>query len=684
MADTYKLENLLDTTYGMSVLRDNATSTNMVSIKGVDWFSYAGVVVDNIYVTNGSIGFGTSTQQLGICKRGYDGATNSAYRQEGVLTSGDRFLKIRIEGYTHDTNSPGDYCAINYEIFLIQGQKLFINVTKLPATSDYIGTSSISNGTTSTSLSITKYSTAPVSILVENAGTTAHKISYIKYTDVALIGLKVVSLPTKTEYYQKDIFDKAGLQVEAIREDGKSIQISDFGISGFDTKSAGTKSVSILYENVSTTFEITVLETQLTEISAASNKTEYQFYENFSPDDVILTGTLDTGETITLSSNIAVYSGFKKGVSGRQEVTAVYGDFFASFDVTVKTPNIEELLGTKNGMTYVLNNQPRNGYIVSVNGVNWFKYGIRTANTIYVASNGWLGFGRPKEHLSLFQYSYLIEKSSIYSVLRQEGVLKSGKKFLKIRVEGYVYKNNTYSDYFYTYEVFLIEGQTIFVYIPKLPENVLYGYDNFDLSYAYDEHNKTYISDIKTVKNGGVEPVSILIENAGVCQHVSSESYTDRVYTKIEIAKPPDKTTYTVGDELDLSGMIVNAIESGGAKTPITNYSIEGFNSETGDKILFIMYQGLETTLNVTINNKDVLKVTKLPSKTTYATNDEFNPEGLEITLYKADGTKEVVTADCELSSPNMSITGRQIVTVTYMNHTSLFYIDIGSCIHVI
>lgn len=96
-----------------------------------------------------------------------------------------------------------------------------------------------------------------------------------------------------------------------------------------------------------------------------------------------------------------------------------------------QAPAIEDLLNTKAEMTYVLNNQKRNGYIVSVDGVDWFKYGIRTANMIYVASNGWVGFGRPQEHLSLFQFSYRIEETSIYSVLRQEGILQSGKNSSK-------------------------------------------------------------------------------------------------------------------------------------------------------------------------------------------------------------------------------------------------------------
>lgn len=340
------------------------------------------------------------------------------------------------------------------------------------------------------------------------------------------------------------------------------------------------------------------------------------------------------------------------------------------------TVSFDSLLNTTAGMTYVLNNQKRNGYIVSTEGVDWFKYGIRTANMIYVASNGWVGFGRPQEHLSLFQFSYRIEETSIYSVLRQEGILQSGKRFLKVRVEGYAYKSNSYSNYAYTYEAFLIEGQTLFVYIPKLP--VSYQY-NRNTAYVYDGNKKEYIYSVKAINNGGVQPVSILVENAGICQHVSEEMYTDKICTGIEVTNPPDKTIYTQGEKFDASGMIVSALDSSGTKTPITNYSVTDFDSGTGDRTLPVIYQGLKTTLNVTINAKDILKITKLPTKVAYAIDEEFNSSGVECTLYKADGTKEVVTSECTLSSPSMSVTGRQVITVTYQEHSAAFFIDVGS-----
>lgn len=673
MADTVSFDSLLNTTAGMTAIVNNVKhDDDVVSVTGVDWFTYAGKTVDTVYVSgNNWLGFGQSAEQLKICRT--DGAIYYVYRQEGNLEYGKRFLKIRVEGYTYNAKTETRY-ALKYEVFLIEGQTLFINIIQHPTHGSFMGTSAITDGTNSASLNIYTSSEVPIYILVKNAG-IAQTISYELYVEV-IVKIAVTTLPSRTTYYQKEVFDNTGMVVTAYYDGGGAVEVSDYKVIDFDSSSAGEKTVTITREGLTTTLSVTVLDIQVTGISAVSNKELYLFNENLSPSNVTLTGNLSNGGSVELNSNLAEYIGFKKGFPGEQTITARYSEFTTTFNVMSQTPAIEDLLNTKAEMTYVLNNQKRNGYIVSVDGVDWFKYGIRTANMIYVASNGWVGFGRPQEHLSLFQFSYRIEETSIYSVLRQEGILQSGKKFLKVRVEGYAYKSNSYSNYAYTYEVFLIEGQTLFVYIPKLP--VSYQYSR-NTAYVYDGNKKEYIYSVKAINNGGVQPVSVLVENAGRFQHVSEEMYIDKVYTGIEVTNPPDKIIYTQGDNFDASGMIVSALDSSGAKTPITNYSVTDFDFGTGDRTLPVIYQGLKTTLNVTINAKDILKITKLPTKVAYATDEEFNSSGVECTLYKADGTKEVVTSECTLSSPSMSVTGRQVITATYRDYSAVFFIDVGS-----
>ena len=99
MADTVSFDSLLNTTTGMTAVVNNTKhNDDVVRVTGVSWFTYAGKTVSTIYVSgNNFIGFGQNAEQLKIWRR--DGAVYYIYRQEGTLTSGKRFLKIRVEGY---------------------------------------------------------------------------------------------------------------------------------------------------------------------------------------------------------------------------------------------------------------------------------------------------------------------------------------------------------------------------------------------------------------------------------------------------------------------------------------------------------------------------------------------------------------------------------------------------------
>ena len=169
MADTVSFDSLLNTTTGMTAIVNNKKhDDDVVSVTGVDWFTYAGKTASTIYVSgNNFIGFGKNAEQLKIWRR--DGAVYYIYRQKGTLTSGKRFLKIRVEGYVYYSSTSSSY-ALKYEVFLVEGQTLFINVVQRPTSSSYTGTSSITDGKTTTNLTLSVSSTVPVSILVKNAG----------------------------------------------------------------------------------------------------------------------------------------------------------------------------------------------------------------------------------------------------------------------------------------------------------------------------------------------------------------------------------------------------------------------------------------------------------------------------------------------------------------------------------
>lgn len=348
MANTVSFDSLLNTTAGMTAIVNNVKhDDDVVSVTGVDWFTYAGKTASTIYVSgNNFIGFGQNAEQLKIWRR--DGAIYYVYRQEGTLTSGKRFLKIRVEGYVYDSSTSSSY-ALKYEVFLIEGQTLFVNVIQRPISSSYTGTSSITDGKTAASLNISTSSTVPISILVKNAG-VSQEITYEKYSDLVIASITVSKMPDKTTYYQKELFDKTGLEISGTTSTGETVSVTDYKLLGFDSSSAGTKPITVTSSGKTTTFEITVLEVSITAISVTTmpTKTNYHIGKEFDSTGIVVTATASDGNTIDVTKD-CTYSGFDSSSPKQCEITVHYGSFTCAFEVTIMQPeNISDIVSYNN------------------------------------------------------------------------------------------------------------------------------------------------------------------------------------------------------------------------------------------------------------------------------------------------------------------------------------------------
>lgn len=337
MADTVSFDSLLNTTTGMTAVVNNTKhDDDVVRVTGVSWFTYAGKTVSTIYVSgNNFIGFGQNAEQLKIWRR--DGAVYYIYRQEGTLTSGKRFLKIRVEGYVYYSSTSSSY-ALKYEVFLIEGQTLFINVVQRPTSSSYTGTSSITDGKTTTNLTLSVSSTVPVSILVKNAG-VSQAVSYEKFVDKYVTGITVSKMPNKTTYYQGELFDGTGLVVSQTYNDGTSEATTDYELSGFDSSSAGTKTITVTASGKSTTFEISVSEASITAISVTTmpSKVNYHIGKEFDSTGIVVTATASDGNTIDVTKD-CTYSGFDSSSPKVNAITVNYNGLTAEFSVTIMRP----------------------------------------------------------------------------------------------------------------------------------------------------------------------------------------------------------------------------------------------------------------------------------------------------------------------------------------------------------
>ena len=149
--------------------------------------------------------------------------------------------------------------------------------------------------------------------------------------------------------------------------------------------------------------------------------------------------------------------------------------------------------------------------------------------------------------------------------------------------------------------------------------------------------------------------------------------------TKIKIISDPNKLEYAKGlEDLDLTGgKIIVSMSNGETVTKDfndSNVKITGFdNSVVGPKNITVDYMGNKAVFVVNIVDppKEIvsLKFKKYPTKQEYFVNEPLDKSGgvLEA-VYTGGNTYSISTdnSDVKFSTPNMSISGKKNVTVTY------------------
>lgn len=82
-----------------------------------------------------------------------------------------------------------------------------------------------------------------------------------KKSNIKLLSISVATYPAKTSYFIGESLDLTGLTIKATYSNGATKIISeDYSVSGFDSSSAGTKTITVSFDGKTTTFTVTVKE----------------------------------------------------------------------------------------------------------------------------------------------------------------------------------------------------------------------------------------------------------------------------------------------------------------------------------------------------------------------------------------------------------------------------------------
>lgn len=122
------LEKYLNTNEGMTLLASNQDEIT-VTCKGLETFKYNSKIASNIYISSNSwIGFGTTTEQMKICRR--DAKFISFYQQELIILD-LKCMKYRWDGYSV-YSSTANVNKLTWELFVFDNNDIFLNCIDIP------------------------------------------------------------------------------------------------------------------------------------------------------------------------------------------------------------------------------------------------------------------------------------------------------------------------------------------------------------------------------------------------------------------------------------------------------------------------------------------------------------------------------------------------------------------------
>lgn len=169
----------------------------------------------------------------------------------------------------------------------------------------------------------------------------------------------------------------------------------------------------------------------------------------------------------------------------------------------------------------------------------------------------------------------------------------------------------------------------------------------------------------------------------------------ERKLSSIAVTTNPTKMSYTQGESLDLTGIVVTAtltadltsetteVVTGSCTFSPANGSVL---SSIGSQTVTVSYtdDGVTKTTNFSVTVAHAasgISVTSLPTKTNYTEGDTLDLSGIGVTLTYSDGTTEDVTSSCTFSPANgstLSTSGTKTVTVSYDGMTTTFNVYVG------
>jgi len=208
------------------------------------------------------------------------------------------------------------------------------SVTTSPTTVSFgTSSSSLSAGTSSGNGTVWTYTPSgsdPTFFKILEGGSAGYVASIvINYasSSATLSSIAVTTQPTKTTYYVGDTFSSAGLVITGTYSDSTTKTITGYTLSTPDMTSDGPATVTVTYNGLTTSFDITINPVELSSIAitTAATTTSYYVGQTLSLSGLVVTASYNNGNTAAVTSyTTSPAAGTELTSAGTQSVTISY------------------------------------------------------------------------------------------------------------------------------------------------------------------------------------------------------------------------------------------------------------------------------------------------------------------------------------------------------------------------
>lgn len=502
-------------------------------------------------------------------------------------------------------------------------------------------------------------------------------------------------------FWDGDLYDEeldlSSMVVKAYYSDKTSKTITDYTVSGYDSTKVGKQTVTVHYLDMTDTFDVTVAEGELSSIEIASNPSKTTYFTGEQLDtsglSVKLNYANNSSKTITDGFDV---SGFDNQTVGTNTLTVSYGGKTTTFTVTIVNSELTSYVNddfesyddsqiTLKSQTLTKQTQDLGPFKLTL-GTSGKKtdsyphFAILTDNgnkSLEIATGGMSNPSRGPiiefgDSIALPDFADI--PANKYLVFDFDALYQGDTSNVQLYgvTDSYL---STSSDKL-TYDQYLSVNKNANIPIGKWVNIHLVVNSKKDLFLTISDKSGNVLDSRKVTTSGDKFEKFVFYGGVGKIQLDNLKIYEDKISSLT--LTPPTKTSYALGEELNLDGMVAK-LNYSDKSVGTTAYTVSGYDkTKVGKQTVTVSYGDYSANFDVTVNGISSIEVTP-PTKTTYLEGQGLNTDGMVVTAVTSDNQRITVPAGYSVRGFNKTKLGKQTITVTYQGLSTEFEVNVNS-----